>query len=162
MSSWLKVKMGSDLGKDPEVPSHVGDEKTNMSEPLLTHRNRSTLTSKPVIECFPGRRVTPEARERPKCGSSDVRCKDGVSSSQALVENRRTCRVNRRYLTWSINSKARYLRDKPTSVKQHKWLSTDVTHRGGSTRSSYEGPVTGLEKRGRAVQGLTRGQPIWG
>ena len=74
MLSWLRAKVGSDLGKDPEIPSHVGDEKTNISEPLLTHRNRTTLTSKPGIEGFSEIRKISEARERPKCGYSDVRC----------------------------------------------------------------------------------------
>ena len=30
--------------------------------------------------------------------------------------------------------------------------STDARHRGGTTRSSAEGPVTGLERRGRVIQ----------
>ena len=118
----------------------------------MTHRNKSTLTSKPGIEGFPGIRVIPEARELPKCGSSGVRCKDGVSSSQALVENRRTCRVNSKLLPWASEPKRQFLRRKPTNGRHHKWLSTDVTHRGGLTRSSKEGPVMGPEQRGRTVQ----------
>src|ERR1039458_9355156 len=34
------------------------------------------------------------AGELPVCGPSDVRCKGGVSSSQALAWNRRTCRLD--------------------------------------------------------------------
>lgn len=148
--------MGSDSGKDQELPGHVCDEKTNMSEPLLTHRNKSTLTSKPWVEGSHGIKTVsvkrPGARELPKCGSSGVRCKDGVSSSQALVENRRTCRVNSKILPWVYELKRQYLKRKPTNGRNHKWLSTDVTHRGGPTRSSKEGPVMGPEQRGRAVQ----------
>ena len=40
--------------------------------------------------------------------------------------------------------------------------STDAGHRGGPARSSDEGPVMGLERRGRAVQGQHRGQPCGG
>ncbi len=33
-----------------------------------------------------------------------------------------------------------------------KGLRTDAGHRGGTTRSSGEGPVIGLERRGRGIQ----------
>jgi hypothetical protein len=36
----------------------------------------------------------PWAGELPACGPSGVRCKGGVSSSQALAWNRRTCRLD--------------------------------------------------------------------
>ena len=41
--------------------------------------------------------------------------------------------------------------------KNHKDLSTDTGHRGGATRSSVEGSVMGMERRGCIVQlGLIR------
>jgi hypothetical protein len=40
------------------------------------------------------RRCVPWAGELPACGPSGVRCKGGVSSSQALAWNRRTCRLD--------------------------------------------------------------------
>jgi hypothetical protein len=36
----------------------------------------------------------PSVGELPACGPSGVRCKGGVSSSQALAWNRRTCRLD--------------------------------------------------------------------
>ncbi len=36
--------------------------------------------------------------------------------------------------------------------KPHKYESTEAEHRGGATRSSDEGPVMGLERRGSIVQ----------
>jgi hypothetical protein len=36
----------------------------------------------------------PSARELPACGPGGVRCLGGVSSSQAQVGNRRTCRLD--------------------------------------------------------------------
>jgi hypothetical protein len=43
------------------------------------------------------------------------------------------------------------LREK-SKWRPHKDLSTDAEHRGGVTRSSEEGPVMGLERRGCIVQ----------
>ena len=40
-----------------------------------------------------------------------------------------------------------------------KGLSTEAGHRDGTTRSSVEGPVTGLEPRGRVILSLDTGQP---
>jgi hypothetical protein len=42
------------------------------------------------------------------------------------------------------------LREK-SKWKHHKDLSTDAEHRGGATRSSDEGSVMGLERRGCVV-----------
>ncbi|VAX09169.1 hypothetical protein MNBD_GAMMA26-2331 [hydrothermal vent metagenome] len=46
--------------------------------------------------------------------------------------------------------------------KPHKDLSTNAEHRGGVTRSSEEGPVMGLERRGYIVQLEERKQPETG
>src|SRR5450759_4922635 len=35
-----RAGVGSDCGKGPLPAGQVGDEKTNVSEPLMTHRNR--------------------------------------------------------------------------------------------------------------------------
>ena len=40
------------------------------------------------------------------------------------------------------------MRREPSKWRTHEDLSTDARHRGGSTRSSGEGPVIGLERRG--------------
>jgi RNA-directed DNA polymerase len=46
--------------------------------------------------------------------------------------------------------------------RSHKCESTDAEHRGGVTRSSDEGPVMGLERRGYIIQLETRKQPETG
>src|ERR1039458_5101450 len=43
---------------------------------------------------YGARTCVPSAGELPACGPSGVRCKGGVSSSQALAWNRRTCRLD--------------------------------------------------------------------
>jgi hypothetical protein len=82
-----------------EVPRRAGqvcDEKTNVCEPLLTHRKRKRRHRNRILWVGPGQRRAirgaPSAGERPACGLGGARCIGGVSSSQALVWNRRTCR----------------------------------------------------------------------
>jgi len=98
------------------------------------------------------RRCVPSAGELPACGLSGVRCKGGVSSSQALAWNRRTCRLD-------TNGQFQRTMFCPVAIQREnpKWQSpqgesTDARHWGGPTSSSDEGPVMGLEPRGRAVQ----------
>ena len=80
------------------LAGRVCDEKTNMCEPLLTHRNEITMASKLGSVGGPGtkaRRGGPSVGELPVCGPGGARCIGGVSSSQALAQNRRTCRPDR-------------------------------------------------------------------
>ena len=82
-------------GKVPTGSGQVSDEKTNMCEPLLTHRNAESWHQNRGRSVTLGqRRATgvPSAGELPVCGPGGVRCKGGVRSSQALAWNRRTCR----------------------------------------------------------------------
>jgi len=55
------------------------------------------VASKPGLGVTPGIRAllygAAGARERPACGPGGARCKGGVSSSQALVGNKRSCRL---------------------------------------------------------------------
>ena len=80
----------------PPTAGQVGDEKTNMCEPLLTHRNIYMVAPKLGREGCPRTKARPgggsSARERPACGLGGARCIGGVSSLQALAWNRRTCR----------------------------------------------------------------------
>ena len=46
----------------------------------------------------------------------------------------------------------RVARGRTPSGRNRKGQSTDARHRGGPARSSGEGPVMGLERRGRAGQ----------
>jgi hypothetical protein len=89
----------------------VCDEKTNVCEPLLTHRNKQRRHRNRTVWGGPGQRRAfrgaPSAGERPACGLGGARCIGGVSSSQALVRNRRTCRPDSddrkcvRFARWS-------------------------------------------------------------
>ena len=80
----------------PLSAGQVGDEKTNVCEPLLTHRKRKRWHRNRILWVGSGQRRAfrgaSSAGERPACGLGGARCIGGVSSSQALVRNRRTCR----------------------------------------------------------------------
>jgi hypothetical protein len=92
-----RAGVGSDCGKGPKSAGQVCDEKTNVSEPLLTHRNkRRRHRNRGRLSTSGERRAsgTPRAGERPACGPGGVRCEGGVSSLQALAGNRRTCRLD--------------------------------------------------------------------
>jgi hypothetical protein len=76
----------------------------------------------------------------------------GASVIWALVRNGGTCRLDRavgqwsglglRPAVWSENPKQRICEGE----------SSDAGHRGGPSRSSSEGSVMGLERRGRVVR----------
>src|SRR3954452_19401400 len=51
-------------------------------------------------------------------------------------------------------------RGRTKSGDGREWQSTDAGHRGGPVRSSDEGPVMGLERRGRAVHGQREVNPV--
>ena len=88
----------------PRVAGQVCDEKTNVCEPLLTHRNKQRRHRNRNVWGVPGQRRAfrgvPSAGERPACGPGGARCIGGVSSSQALVWNRRTCRPDSAGREW--------------------------------------------------------------
>lgn len=98
----------------------VSDEKTNVSESLITHRNRRMTASKPGAGGIPGTKATtlvsPSARKRPACCPGGARCRGGVSSSQALAGNRRTCR--------------------PDTAGQSKWVWLAPWSREGGPRAA--------------------------
>jgi hypothetical protein len=93
-----RAGVGSDCGKGPQPAGQVCDEKTNMCKPLLTHRKHPKLVSKPGAGEPSGTKTrhsgVSSARRRPACWPGDTRCKGGVSSSQALAWNSRTCRLD--------------------------------------------------------------------
>ena len=89
-----RAGVGSDCGKGPQSTGQVCDEKTNVSEPLMTHREKQQWHRNRGRLTVSGQRHevrVPSIRELPVCGPDGVRCKGGVSSSQALAGNRRTC-----------------------------------------------------------------------
>ena len=151
-----RAGVGSDCGEGPLPAGQVSDEKTNMCEPLLTHRNVNddieTGASTPAPGQGRARRACPGARELPARGPGGVRCKGGVSSSQALAWNRRICRLDTDGQSKWVMSAPWSSRGRTPSGQHHEGQSTDARHRGGPARSSDEGPVMGLERRGRAGQ----------
>jgi hypothetical protein len=89
----VKAGVGSDHGNGSLTAGQVCDEKTNMVEPLLTHRKIMTA-SQPGSVYISGRAPClghGVARGRPACRSGGARCQGGVSSSWALAWKRRTC-----------------------------------------------------------------------
>jgi hypothetical protein len=100
----------------------VCDEKTNVSEPLLKHRNKQRRHRNRGRLVAPGQRRTsggPSARRRPACPLGGVRCEGGVSSSQALAGNRRTCR--------------------PDTDGRHKWVQAAPRSREGGPQPAETG-----------------------
>jgi RNA-directed DNA polymerase len=69
---------------------------------------------------------------------SGVRHVDGASPHQAFVRNVRTCRSD--------------AKGEVSNGQHHEGERTDAEHRDGAARSSEEGSVMGLERRGRVVQ----------
>src|ERR1700685_1708458 len=92
----LRAGVVSVAGKGPLSAGQVCDGKTNMGEPLLTHRQAERWHQNRGCSEFPGQRRAdggvPSAREWPACCPGGARCRGGVSSSRALAWNRRTCR----------------------------------------------------------------------
>ena len=95
---------------------------------------------------------TSEVRERPVCCLGGVRCIGGVSSSQALGWNRRTCRLDTNGQMQRAMSACWSPRGRSPWEKCPVGESTDARHRGGLARSSDEGSVIGPERRGQACQ----------
>lgn len=140
MLRWLKTVVVSDEEKAP-VRCQVGTGKTNASESLLTCRNRFRRHRNRGVKWIPGQawrvcrllaRWCPACRRREPglrlpCGTGE-----GASGYALLVRvGEREC-PKRRY---------------------RKGSSTDAGCAGGPVRSSGEGSVMGLERRGRVVRG---------
>ena len=73
------------------LAGRVCDEKTNMCEPLLTHRNEITMASKLGSVGGPGTKARcggPSVGELPVCGPGGARCIGGVSWSAGHARRR--------------------------------------------------------------------------
>jgi hypothetical protein len=70
---------------------------------------------------------------------------------RALVRNSGTCRPDGVAGQWSSPVPRPVAWSKNPKQQICEGESSDAGHRGGPTRSSYEGSVMGLERRGRVV-----------
>ncbi len=104
----------------------------NASEQSMTCRKAIQPTSKPDRVVDPGQTQT-----EPVYGLGGVRRRDCMNLVQALVWNVGTC--------W-LNAKGREV------AMSSSFASTDVSQRDGATRSSDEGAVMAVERRGCVIQ----------
>ena len=116
-----------------------GDEhKRTIDEASKAHRRRQNrgLLGSPGGVCA-----------RPAYGPFGVRRTGGVTLIQALMRNVGTCRPD-------AKGAARV-------GSPHKRQSTDAGHGDGAARSSDEGPVMGLERRGCIIQRYSMDNQQW-
>ena len=82
-------------GKGLPPAGQVSDEKTSMCDTTADASKQTRTASKPGWCANPGtkvhRAVRPQSGGIPACRPGGARCKGGVSSSQALAWNGRTC-----------------------------------------------------------------------
>jgi len=148
-----RAGVGSDCGKGPLAAGQVCDGKTNGSEPLLTHRKPSRWHRNRGRSQAPGQRHAyagagsqgaacmlpwrcPVSRWRePVAGA-------GMEQENLSPRNRRPDRPG-----WPGGWAARGR----TPSGGHREGQSTAGHRGGPARSSGEGPVMGLERRGRVT-----------
>ncbi len=151
-----RAGVGSDCGKGPLSAGQVSDEKTNRVEPLLTHRNVERRHRNRGLWVFPGRRRTGWW-----AGSQGAACVlpwwcpvyrwrelvvgAGVEQENLSSRYRRPVWAGR---GWPVGRRE----GGPGVSRNHNGQSTDARHRGGPARSSDEGLVMRLERRGRAGQ----------
>jgi hypothetical protein len=141
----------------------LSNEKTNVCESLLTHRNKQRRCRNRGRQLAPRQRRTlcaPLARERPACGPGGARCRGDVISLQVLAWNRRTCRLDTDDQMHEVMLPRWSSRGRTSRGLDDAGKSTDARHRGGPTRSSDEGSVMELERRGRAGQ-VTQMSTLW-
>ena len=156
-----KAGVGSDYGNGSLSAGQVCDEKTNMVEPLLTHRKTMTA-SQPGLVHISGRasRYSAWCSQRTACVSlwwcSVLRWRELVVGAGMEQEN--LCLDTDGQGALGAGSPL-VARGRTLGGRNCLGQST-AGRRGGPTRSSVEGPVMGLERRGRAGQ-LTRMPTRW-
>ena len=107
--------------------------ETSESEPLMTCRKVQD-----DVETGGNSLTRDEPRGRPDFCPGGIRHEGGVTLNQASVWNAGTCRSDAKGETQTGG---------PCEGE-----ITEAGHRDGATRSSVEGPVMGLERRGCIVQ----------
>jgi hypothetical protein len=139
--------------KGPLLAGQVCDEKMNVVEPLLTHRN-GMMASQPGSGICSGRAACPRA-----CGSQRTACVSfwwcPVLRWHELVvgagmEQENLCLDTVGHGVWVLDGPVD-ARGRTLGGRNRSGQST-ARRRGGPARSSVDGPVMGLERRGRAGQ----------
>ena len=152
-----RAGVGSDYGNGSLSAGQVCDEKTNMVEPLLTHRKTMTA-SQPGSVHISGRasRYAAWCSQRTACMSlwwcSVLRWRELVVGAGMEQEN--LCLETVDHAVCVLVARGR------TSGGRNRLGRSTARRRGGPARSSVEGSVMGLERRGRAGQ-LTRMPTRW-
>ena len=85
----------------------------------------------------------------------------GASVIRALVWNSGTCRPDGTAGQWSSSGPRPVVWSENPKQQICEGESSDAGHRGGPTRSSDEGPVMGLERRGRVVLVRLAANRLW-
>jgi hypothetical protein len=131
--------------KAGQVARQVWIKKASESEPLMTCRNRQDDIKTGLSAYGPGR-----AWGRPAYCPGGVRHGGGASLVWALVRNVGTRRLD---TVWLINGVQSLVAGESENLKGQipEGQSSDAGHGGGPSRSSEEGPVMGLERRGRVT-----------
>ena len=131
------------VGEKAGDTGQVWITETSVSEPLMTCRNifwrRRNQERVPLLG---------QGWGVPDDGPTGVRHGGGVTVIRASMRNVRTCRSD--------------VKGAGQAGGPRKTLSTKAEHRGGVARSSEEGSVMGLERRGGLVQWDVDGQPVIG
>jgi hypothetical protein len=153
----VKSRGGKRLRNGSLLAGQVGDEKTNMVEPLLTHRKTMTA-SQPGLVHISGRASCYLAwcSQRTACVSlwwcSVLRWRELVAGAGMEQEN--LCLETVDQAGCVLVARGR------TLGGRNRLGQSTARRRGGPARTSVEGPVMGLERRGRAGQ-LTRMPTRW-
>jgi len=85
----------------------------------------------------------------------------GASVIRALVRNSGTCRPDGTVGQWSGPGLRSVVWSENSEQQICEGESSDAGHRGGPDRSSDEGPVMGLERRGRVVLAGLAANHLW-
>ncbi len=138
----LREVVVSELGKGRARPGQVRTVESNASEPLMKCRKRRN-----------GVETGGESLPRDQSGGN-------LSTAQA-ASGVKAARMRSRLLCGTWEPVTPMLREKRKG-KPPERESTDAGYRGGATRSSGEGPVMGLERRGCPIRCEPPKQPAMG
>ena len=138
----LREVVVSELGKGRARPCQVWTVESNASEPLMTYRKRRDVVKTEGVSL-----------PRDKFGRHLSTARSATGMKAARRRPRLLCG------TWEpVTPMPR----ETTKGKPPEVQSTDAGYRGGATRSSVEGAVMALERRGCPIRPETIGQPFEG